>query len=48
MLGHVGDPTLASPEKGEELWAELIANAAEFIESLDAAVSEAGDEGERR
>lgn len=47
-LGHVGDPTLASPEKGEELWAELVADAAEFIESLGAAVTKAGDEGERR
>lgn len=33
-LGHVGDPTLASCEKGEELWAELVADAAEFIETL--------------
>lgn len=32
LLGHVGDPTKASAEKGEELWAELVASAAEFIE----------------
>lgn len=38
--GHVGDPTLASAEKGEELWAELVANAAEFIEAIVAASSE--------
>jgi creatinine amidohydrolase len=33
-LGHVGDPTLASEEKGEELYAELVANAVEFLEEL--------------
>ncbi|WP_396613891.1 creatininase family protein (plasmid) [Haloferax sp. S1W] len=33
-LGHVGDPTNASAEKGDELWAELVANAADFIDSL--------------
>lgn len=41
--GHVGDPTLASAEKGEELWAELVANAAEFIEALAAAPPEASE-----
>ncbi|MFC7227965.1 creatininase family protein [Salinirubellus salinus] len=41
-LGHVGDPTLASAEKGEELWAELVADAAEFIEAVEAASLEAG------
>ncbi|TKX69252.1 creatininase family protein [Halorubrum sp. SP9] len=34
-LGHVGDPTLASAEKGEELWATLVADAADFIEALE-------------
>lgn len=33
-LGHVGDPTLASAEKGDQLWAELVADAADFIEVL--------------
>ncbi|TKX37604.1 creatininase family protein [Halorubrum sp. CGM5_25_10-8B] len=32
--GHVGDPTLATATKGEELWAELVANAAEFVEAI--------------
>lgn len=39
--GHVGDPTLASAEKGEELWAELVVNAAEFIEAFVEAAPEA-------
>lgn len=33
-LGHVGDPTQASPEKGEELWAELVADAADFVDQI--------------
>jgi len=39
--GHIGDPTLASAEKGEELWAELVANAAECIEAFAAINPEA-------
>jgi creatinine amidohydrolase len=35
-LGHVGDPTLASEEKGEALYAELVATAVEFLEELAA------------
>jgi creatinine amidohydrolase len=41
--GHVGDPTLASPEKGEALWAALVADAAEYLECLGAAEVEAGE-----
>lgn len=35
-LGHVGDPTLATDEKGEELRARMIDNAVTFIEELRA------------
>ncbi len=33
-LGHLGDPTLASPEKGEELWERLIEDAVVFLEAF--------------
>jgi creatinine amidohydrolase len=33
-LGHVGDPTKASVEKGEQLYAELVASSATFIEEV--------------
>jgi creatinine amidohydrolase len=42
-LGHVGDPTLASSEKGEELWATLVADAADFLDSFAAAETEGRD-----
>jgi len=35
-LGHVGDPTEASVEKGEELYDRLVANGVAFIEELRA------------
>lgn len=35
--GHVGDPTLANAEKGEELWATLVADAADFIDAIEGA-----------
>lgn len=43
-LGHVGDPTLASVEKGEELWATLVADGADFLDSLGAATLEGNDD----
>lgn len=33
-LGHVGDPTLASEEKGEALFEALVENGVEFLEDL--------------
>lgn len=33
-LGHVGDPTKASPEKGEKLYETLVTNGAKFIAEL--------------
>ncbi|MFB6148163.1 MAG: creatininase family protein [Halobacteriales archaeon] len=33
-LGHVGDPTHASPEKGEALFERLVEDAVEFVESV--------------
>jgi creatinine amidohydrolase len=38
-LGHVGDPSLASPEKGEVLSERLVEHAVAFVEELDAARS---------
>jgi creatinine amidohydrolase len=35
-LGHVGDPTHASPEKGKQLYERLVADAVEFIEEIHA------------
>lgn len=35
-LGHVGDPTKASPEKGEQLYEKLVEDAVEFIDELHA------------
>jgi creatinine amidohydrolase len=35
-MGHQGDPTYASPEKGEELIAGIVANVVEFLEDVDA------------
>lgn len=35
-LGHVGDPTKASVEKGERLYDELVANAAAFVDEVRA------------
>lgn len=35
-LGHVGDPTNASPDKGKRLYDRLVEDAVEFIEELDA------------
>ena len=40
-LGHVGDPTLATAEKGEELWAQLVADAADFINAIESRRGEA-------
>lgn len=34
-MGHQGDPTYASPEKGEELIAGIVANIVEFLEDLE-------------
>jgi len=36
-LGHVGDPTLASAGKGDALWAELVADAADYVEAIEGA-----------
>lgn len=33
-LGHVGDPTLANAEKGDALWAELVADAVDFVDAI--------------
>lgn len=34
-LGHVGDPTKASAEKGEQLYERLVTDAVTFLEELD-------------
>ena len=34
-MGHQGDPTFASPEKGEELIEGIVANIVEFLGDVE-------------